>query len=257
MVAQEGGRMPILEHFRELRKRVVRAAAAILIASGVGWAFYPRIVNALAKPICDLHRSHLAGLGNCGSLYINGVLGPLNLQVTVSFLVGILISAPFWLYQLWAFVAPGLHRREKKYSILFIAVASPFFAAGAYLGYRVLPLAVKALLGFTPSSLNNLVRFDDYLNFVLRLILVFGGAFELPVLLVALNMAGILTGRAILKPWRFAIFGIAFFTAAFSPTGDPVTMSVLAIPLVALYFGAGGIALLNDKRRSRKIQTDD
>jgi len=150
MVAQEGGRMPILEHFRELRKRVVRAAAAILIASGVGWAFYPRIVNALAKPICDLHRSHLAGLGNCGSLYINGVLGPLNLQVTVSFLVGILISAPFWLYQLWAFVAPGLHRREKKYSILFIAVASPFFAAGAYLGYRVLPLAVKALLGFTP-----------------------------------------------------------------------------------------------------------
>jgi len=257
MVAQEGGRMPILEHFRELRKRVVRAAAAILIASGVGWAFYPRIVNALAKPICDLHRSHLAGLGNCGSLYINGVLGPLNLQVTVSFLVGILISAPFWLYQLWAFVAPGLHRREKKYSILFIAVASPFFAAGAYLGYRVLPLAVKALLGFTPSSLNNLVRFDDYLNFVLRLILVFGGAFELPVLLVALNMAGILTGRAILKPWRFAIFGIAFFTAAFSPTGDPVTMSVLAIPLVALYFGAGGIALLNDKRRSRKIQADD
>ena len=249
--------MPILEHFRELRKRVVRAAAAILIASGVGWAFYPRIVNSLAKPICDLHRSHLAGLGNCGSLYINGVLGPLNLQVTVSFLVGILISAPFWLYQLWAFVAPGLHRREKKYSILFIAVASPFFAAGAYLGYRVLPLAVKALLGFTPSSLNNLVRFDDYLNFVLRLILVFGGAFELPVLLVALNMAGILTGRAILKPWRFAIFGIAFFTAAFSPTGDPVTMSVLAIPLVALYFGAGGIALLNDKRRSRKIQTDD
>jgi sec-independent protein translocase protein TatC len=257
MVAQEGGRMPILEHFRELRKRVVRAAAAILIASGVGWAFYPRIVNALAKPICDLHRSHLAGLGNCGSLYINGVLGPLNLQVTVSFLVGILISAPLWLYQLWAFVAPGLHRREKKYSILFIAVASPFFAAGAYLGYRVLPLAVKALLGFTPSSLNNLVRFDDYLNFVLRLILVFGGAFELPVLLVALNMAGILTGRAILKPWRFAIFGIAFFTAAFSPTGDPVTMSVLAVPLVALYFGAGGIALLNDKRRSRKFQADD
>lgn len=257
MVAQEGGRMPILEHFRELRKRVVRAAAAILIASGVGWAFYPRIVNALAKPICDLHRSHLAGLGNCGSLYINGVLGPLNLQVTVSFLVGILISAPLWLYQLWAFVAPGLHRREKKYSLLFIAVASPFFAAGAYLGYRVLPLAVKALLGFTPSSLNNLVRFDDYLNFVLRLILVFGGAFELPVLLVALNMAGILTGRAILKPWRFAIFGIAFFTAAFSPTGDPVTMSVLAVPLVALYFGAGGIALLNDKRRSRKFQADD
>ena len=143
MVAHEGGRMPLLEHFRELRKRVVRAAAAILVASVFGWAFYPKIVNALAKPICNLHRSHIAGLGNCGALYVNGVLGPLNLQVTVSFLVGIIISAPIWLYQLWAFVAPGLHRREKKYSILFISIATPFFAGGAFLGYRVLPLAVK------------------------------------------------------------------------------------------------------------------
>jgi len=256
MVAHEGGRMPLLEHFRELRKRVVRAAAAILVASVFGWAFYPKIVNALAKPICNLHRSHIAGLGNCGALYVNGVLGPLNLQVTVSFLVGIIISAPIWLYQLWAFVAPGLHRREKKYSILFISIATPFFAGGAFLGYRVLPLAVKALLGFTPSSLNNLVRFDDYLSFVLRLILVFGGAFELPVLLVALNLAGVLSGRGILKPWRIAIFGIAFFTAAFSPTGDPLTMSLLALPLILLYFFAGGIALLNDRRRSKRAGSE-
>jgi len=256
MVAHEGGRMPLLEHFRELRKRVVRAAAAILVASVFGWAFYPKIVNALAKPICNLHRSHIAGLGNCGALYVNGVLGPLNLQVTVSFLVGIIISAPIWLYQLWAFVAPGLHRREKKFSILFISIATPFFAGGAFLGYRVLPLAVKALLGFTPSSLNNLVRFDDYLSFVLRLILVFGGAFELPVLLVALNLAGVLSGRGILKPWRIAIFGIAFFTAAFSPTGDPLTMSLLALPLILLYFFAGGIALLNDRRRSKRAGSE-
>jgi len=248
--------MPLLEHFRELRKRVVRAAAAILVASVFGWAFYPKIVNALAKPICNLHRSHIAGLGNCGALYVNGVLGPLNLQVTVSFLVGIIISAPIWLYQLWAFVAPGLHRREKKFSILFISIATPFFAGGAFLGYRVLPLAVKALLGFTPSSLNNLVRFDDYLSFVLRLILVFGGAFELPVLLVALNLAGVLSGRGILKPWRIAIFGIAFFTAAFSPTGDPLTMSLLALPLILLYFFAGGIALLNDRRRSKRAGSE-
>jgi len=256
MVAHEGGRMPLLEHFRELRKRVVRAAAAILVASAVGWAFYPKIVNALAKPICNLHRSHIAGLGNCGALYVNGVLGPLNLQVTVSFLVGVIISAPIWLYQLWAFVAPGLHRREKKYSILFISIATPFFAGGAYLGYRVLPLAVKALLGFTPSSLNNLVRCDDYRSCVLRLILVFGGAFELPVLLVALNLAGVLSGRGILKPWRIAIFSITFFTAAFSPTGDPLTMSLLALPLILLYFLSGGIALLNDRRRSKRAGSE-
>ena len=263
MLSREGGRMSLLEHFRELRKRVVRSAIAILLFSGAGWFFYPKIVNTLAKPICDLDRSHISGLaqsaqsgqlGHCGALYVNGVLGPLNLQVTVSFYVGLILSSPIWLYQLWAFVAPGLHSKEKRYAFSFIAVATPFFAGGAYLGYLVLPLAVKTLLGFTPASINNLVRFDDYLNFVLRLILVFGLAFELPVFLLALNLANVLSGKAILKPWRVAIFGITFFTAAFSPTGDPLTMSILALPLIFLYFGAGVIALLNDRRRSKKLR---
>jgi sec-independent protein translocase protein TatC len=167
-------------------------------------------------------------------------------------MVGLIGASPIWLYQLWAFIAPGLHKREKKYAFFFIGVAAPFFAGGAYLGYRILPFAVKALLGFTPTSINNLVRFDDYLNFVLRLILVFGGAFELPVLLISLNLANVLSGKAILKPWRLAIFGIAFFTAAFSPTGDPLTMSLLALPLILFYFGAGTVALLNDKRRAKR-----
>ena len=252
MPSREGGRMPLLEHFRELRKRVVRSAIAILLVSVIGWIFYSRIVNALAKPICALHRSHVSDLGDCGALYVNGGLGPLNLQVTVSFMVGLIGASPIWLYQLWAFIAPGLHKREKKYAFFFIGVAAPFFAGGAYLGYRILPFAVKALLGFTPTSISNLVRFDDYLNFVLRLILVFGGAFELPVLLISLNLANVLSGKAILKPWRLAIFGIAFFTAAFSPTGDPLTMSLLALPLILFYFGAGTVALLNDKRRAKR-----
>ncbi|MEN9324686.1 MAG: hypothetical protein RL414_440, partial [Actinomycetota bacterium] len=220
--------MPLLEHFRELRKRVVRSAVAILSGGVLSLFFYTSIINTLAKPVCNLASAQAEGLNHCGTLYINGVLGPLNLQITVSLIVGLLITAPFWLYQLWAFVAPGLHAREKKYSLLFIGVAAPFFAGGALLGYSILPIAVKVLLGFTPETLNNLIRFDDYLNFVLRLILVFGIAFELPVFLIALNLAGIVSGRSILKPWRFAIFGIAFFTAAFSPTGDPLTMSLLA-----------------------------
>ena len=260
MLSREGGRMSLLEHFRELRKRVVRSAIAILLFSGAGWFFYPKIVNTLAKPICNLDRSHISGLAqleHCGALYVNGVLGPLNLQVTVSFYVGLILSSPIWLYQLWAFVAPGLHSQEKRYAFSFIAVATPFFAGGAYLGYLVLPLAVKTLLGFTPASINNLVRFDDYLNFVLRLILVFGLAFELPVFLLALNFANVLSGKAILKPWRVAIFGITFFTAAFSPTGDPLTMSILALPLIILYFGAGVIALLNDRRRLKKQRSHE
>lgn len=193
-----------------------------------------------------------SGLESCGALYISGVLGPLNLQLKVSFLTGVIISAPFWLYQIWAFIAPALHRKEKRNSVLFIIAATPFFAMGAALAYIVLPLAIEVLFGFTPESLNNLIKFDDYLDFVLRLILIFGIAFELPVFLVSLNLVGVLSGRSILKPWRFAIFAITFFVAAFSPTADPLSMAALALPLIALYFGAGGIALLVDKRRNRK-----
>ncbi|MEI6867073.1 MAG: twin-arginine translocase subunit TatC [Actinomycetes bacterium] len=244
--------MPLVEHFRDLRKRVVRAAIAIFLASGIGWVFYTKIINALAAPVCDLKAAQKSGSSHCGTLYINGVLGPLNLQIKVSLLTGVIISAPIWIYQLWAFVAPGLHKKEKRRSIFFIIVATPFFALGASLGYWILPLAVKVLLGFTPGSLTNLVRFDDYLDFVLRVILLFGGAFELPVFLVALNLAGIITGKGILKPWRFAVFGIAVFTAAFTPTGDPVSMSLLAVPLIAFYFAAGGIALLVDRKRGKR-----
>jgi sec-independent protein translocase protein TatC len=183
------------------------------------------------------------------------VLGPLNLQLKVSFLTGVILAAPFWLYQLWAFIAPALHRKEKRNSVLFIIAATPFFAIGAALAYFVLPLAIEVLFGFTPESLNNLIRFDDYLDFVLRLILIFGIAFELPVFLVSLNLIGLLSGASILRPWRFAIFAITFFVAAFSPTADPLSMAALALPLVGFYFGAGGIALLVDKRRDRKSRS--
>jgi sec-independent protein translocase protein TatC len=145
-----------------------------------------------------------------------------------------------------------LHKKEKRNSIFFIIAATPFFAVGAYLGYTILPTAVKVLFGFTPDALNNLVKFDDYLDFVLRIILLFGLAFELPVFLISLNLIGFLRGRTILRPWRIWIFSIFLFTAAFTPTPDPLTMLLLALPLIALYFASGLLALLNDKRRDRK-----
>ena len=235
------------------RALLFQRAGAIVIGTLASWPFYNKIINNLAKPICDITagKSHPAmHLSGCGSLYVNGILGPLNLQITVSLIIGIIATSPFWLYQMWSFISPGLHKKERRFSRIFITVATPFFFGGAYLGYRVVPVGVKVLLGFTPASLNNLIRFDDYLNFVLRLILVFGIAFELPVFLVGLNFAGVLTGKAILKPWRFAIFAIALFTAMFTPTGDPFTMSLLALPLIFFYFLAGFIGILNDKRKT-------
>ena len=252
MAKKDRGTMPLLDHLRELRKRVIRSALFIVIFAVVGWINYNSIITTLAAPVCDLKAAQESGSANCGALYISGVLGPLNLQLKVSFLTGIILSAPFWLYQIWAFIAPALHRKEKKNSILFIIAATPFFAIGAALAFIVLPLAIEVLFGFTPESLNNLIKFDDYLDFVLRLILIFGIAFELPVFLVSLNLVGVLSGKSILKPWRFAIFAITFFVAAFSPTADPLSMAALALPLIAFYFGAGGIGLLVDKRRDRK-----
>lgn len=252
MAKKDRGTMPLLDHLRELRKRVIRSAFFIVIFAVVGWIHYNSIITTLAAPVCDLKAAQESGSTNCGALYISGVLGPLNLQLKVAFLTGVILSAPFWLYQIWAFIAPALHRKEKKNSILFIIAATPFFAIGAVLAFIVLPLAIKVLFGFTPESLNNLIKFDDYLDFVLRLILIFGIAFELPVFLVSLNLVGVLSGKSILKPWRIAIFAITFFVAAFSPTADPLSMAALALPLIAFYFGAGGIGLLVDKRRERK-----
>ena len=254
MAARERGTMPLLDHLRELRKRIMRAAFFIFVFSILGFVYYDQIITTLAEPVCDLKLAQSSGSNNCGSLFISGVLGPLNLQVKVAFLTGVIISAPFWLYQLWAFIAPALHRKERRKSVLFIIAATPFFTLGAALAYYILPIAIRVLFGFTPDSLNNLVRFDDYLSFVLRIILIFGLAFELPVFLVSLNLIGVLSGKAILKPWRFAIFGITLFVAAFSPTADPLSMAALALPLILFYFGAGGIALLVDKKRDKKSQ---
>ena len=246
------GTMPLLDHLRELRGRVIKSALFIFLLAIAGWIYYDDIIATLSAPVCDLRAAQATDSAECGALYIAGVLGPLNLQLKVSFLAGVILAAPFWLYQIWAFIAPALSWREKRNSVLFIVAATPFFALGATLAYIVLPLAIKVLFGFTPYALDNLIRFDDYLDFVLRLILIFGIAFELPVFLVSLNLIGILSGRSILKPWRFAIFGITFFVAAFSPTADPLSMAALAVPLILLYYGAGGIALVVDRRRDKK-----
>lgn len=257
MAATSGGRMPLLDHFRELRTRVVKSALAITLGSVIGWFFYNEIITKLAEPVCDLRAAQESGASSCGALYINGVLGPLNLQIKVAILSGIIITAPLWLYQLWAFIAPALHRKEKRNSILFFIAATPFFGVGAYLGYSILPIAVRVLFGFTPTSLANLVKFDDYLDFVLRAILLFGIAFELPVFLVTFNLIGFLSGKAILKPWRIWVFAICLFVAGFTPSADPLSMLALALPLILLYLLAGTIALLNDRRRERRSRAND
>jgi sec-independent protein translocase protein TatC len=251
------GKMPLLAHLNEFRSRFLKSIAAVAVASMAGWFFYDEIINQLAKPVCDLSAARASGSNACGSLYINGVLGPLNLQIKVAILSGLILAAPIWLYQLWAFIAPALHRREKRYTILFLAAATPFFTLGSVIGYLILPVTVKVLFGFTPSSLTNLVKFDDYLDFVLRIILLFGLAFELPVFLLTFNLIGFLRGSTILRPWRIWVFSITLAAAALTPTSDPITMSILAVPLIVLYFLAGLIAVVLDRRRDKRKRTEN
>ena len=165
---------------------------------------------------------------------------------------GLVIAAPVWLYQIWAFVTPGLHRNEKRWALAFLASAVPLFFMGAGLCYLLLPKITKILLGFTPADVGNLVDFNNYLSLVIRLILVFGLAFEIPVFIVLLNAVGVLPAQRLRSWWRQIVFGTFLFAAVATPTGDPVTMTVLAVPLVVLILGAYFIARAHDRRRAAR-----
>jgi sec-independent protein translocase protein TatC len=244
--------MPLLDHLREFRNRFLKSLLAVFLTAIAGWFFYEPIIEQLTKPFCDLNKT--GGENYCGDLYINGLIGPFNLHLKVAFIAGIFLASPVWLYQFWSFITPALHKRERRLAIGFVSIATPLFSLGALLAYLILPHAVKILLGFTPSDLGNLIRFDEYLDFVLRLILLFGIAFVLPLLLLSLNVLGLISGKALLKPWRLAVFICFLFTAAFTPTPDPVTMTLLAIPLCLLYFTACIVAVLLDRRKNKKIE---
>lgn len=244
--------MPLVEHLRELRGRLGKAVLAVIAGAVFGFVFYEQIWDVLKRPACDLPGNITTiGEGPCGTLTITGALTPFSLQLKVALVVGLLIASPVWLYQLWAFVAPGLHRREKRWGISLVAVGAPLFIAGAVAVYLILPKAIPLLLGFTPADVANNLPVDQYLDFVVRLIVVFGLAFELPLFLALLTLAGIVDAAKLRSWWRIAVFVIFVFSAVATPTGDPLTMSALAIPMVILYFAAVGFAMIVDRRRAR------
>jgi sec-independent protein translocase protein TatC len=172
----------------------------------------------------------------------------------VSIFLGLLISSPFWLYQLWAFITPGLKKNERRYSIAFIASAVPLFLIGTYIAWVSLPNFVVVLLGFTPEGSSNVINASEYVLFAIRVLFIFGAAFVMPVVLVLLNFVGLLGAKSIIKGWRFAVFIIAVITALATPTAEPISMLLLMIPLIILYFLAAGIAYLNDRRKRKRAE---
>ncbi|MER6915677.1 twin-arginine translocase subunit TatC [Streptomyces sp. NPDC000594] len=252
------GRMPLVEHLRELRNRLAKGLLAIVVVTVVAAFFYNDIINLFTRPVldsvgCSESFSELAKKdeGSCAEITINGLLTPFTLALKVSLMAGVVLASPVWLYQVWAFLAPGLHRAEKKYALWFVAAGFPLFLCGGWFAYKVLPTTAEVLIEFTPMDVDNLLPLDELLDLVTRMVVVFGLAFELPLLLVMLNLGGVITGRRMLGWWRGMIMGITVFSAVATPSTEPITMMLLAAPIVVLYFIATGFSLLNDRRRER------
>ncbi|MGW3949854.1 twin-arginine translocase subunit TatC [Streptomyces sp. NPDC004752] len=255
------GRMPLTDHLRELRNRLAKAILAIVVVTVVAAFFYNDVINFLTKPIldsvgCGKTFEELARSTDksqpCARITINGLLAPFTLALQVSLMAGIVFASPVWLYQLWAFVAPGLHGHEKKYAYAFVGSGVPLFLGGAYFAYRVLPTTATVLMQFTPHGVDNLLPLDDLLQLVTRMVVVFGLSFELPLLLIMLNLTGALSGKRMLGWWRAMIMGITVFAAVATPSTDPISMLSLAGPICVLYFVAVAFSLLNDRRKQRR-----
>lgn len=250
--------MPLVEHLRELRNRLAKGLLGIVVVTIVAAFFYKEIIEFFTNPVlksvgCEYSFAELAKQrdGTCARIVLNGLLTPFTLALKVSLTAGVVLSSPIWLYQLWAFVAPGLHKHEKKYSLAFVGAGFPLFLAGGFFAYETLPTMARVLLEFSPADLDNQLPLDELLDLITRMVVVFGLSFELPLLLVMLNFGGVLTGKRMLGWWRGMIMGITVFAAVATPSTDPVSMLGLAGPIWVLYFVATLISLLNDRRKAQ------
>jgi sec-independent protein translocase protein TatC len=246
--------MTLVAHLTELRNRVAKALLALLLATAVAFWWYEHGLGEFIRaPYCGLP-AHLRYGGDetgCG-LLITDVFGGVFIRLKVAFLAGAVLSAPFWLYQLWAFITPGLKRTEKRYGVGFVAVSTFLFAAGAVLAYISLAKGLQLLLGLAGDGVVVALTAQDYVGFVLSLLIAFGVSFEVPLIAVALNLVGVLPYTVLARSRRWIFFLTIVFAAFITPTQDPFTMLLMAGPMIVLFEGAIQIARVVDKRRARR-----
>jgi len=246
------GRMPFMDHLRELRNRIVKMALALAAGMAAGFIFFDQAWAFIERPLCHTTINGHSGCATPGTnqLILNSPLDPFYLRVKVAFIVGVILSSPVWLYQLWSFIAPGLYAREKRWGHIFLATAVPLFLLGNALAYVSLSRSMHYLLGLTPHGVGNYIQVDLYMSFVMTMLLAFGIALEVPLLIVMLNLAGILTHERFRKWRRVLIFGVFLIAAIANPSPDPITMLILGGACAALVEVAEFIVWRNDRRRS-------
>jgi sec-independent protein translocase protein TatC len=247
------GRMPLLDHLRELRNRVVKMALALAAGMTAGFILFNPAWHVIERPLCAATIRGHSGCRTLGvnQLVLNGPLDAFYLRVKVALIVGVILSSPVWLYQAWAFAGPGLHAREKRWGYIFLGAAIPLFGIGITACYLSLDRSMHYLLGLTPGGVTNLIQVDQYLSFVMAMMLAFGLAFEVPLLIVMLNLAGILTHQRFAKWRRVLIFGVFLIAGAANPSPDPVTMLILGGTCAVLVEAAELIVWAHDRRRAR------
>lgn len=248
-----GTGMTITEHLAELRVRIIRVLLAVVLATVLVLSFYDWVLDLMLQPyrnLCDRK-----GPDFCSAdLFALGPLEGFSARVRISLWGGLVLALPVILWQIWRFVVPALHAREKRYAIPFIASTVALFALGAFLAYWTLDKALEFLISWSGADVQQAFQISRYASLVVLMVLAFGIGFEIPVLLVFLQIVGVVTPGQLLRQWRFAVMGVFVLAAVITPSGDPVSLMALAIPMLVLFFVAVGIGALviRSKRRSER-----
>lgn len=239
--------MSLGAHLIELRNRLLISAIAIAVALVAGWFLSDWVWTVLRQPILQLEVE-----GRTALIQYTDVTSGFDTKVQISLFIAVLLASPVWLYQIWAFLVPGLTRKEKGVAVGFLATAVPLFLLGVYAGWSVLPNIVRLMATFQPAEDAFQITARSYLDFTVKLLLAVGIGFVMPVFLVLLNFIGVLRGQSILKSWRVAILVIILFAGIATPAADLMSMFLLAVPIVILYFAAAGVAILHDRRVDKR-----
>ncbi len=246
------GRMPLVDHLREARRRLIYILLGISVGAVAGWFLYPYIFDYMSQPLRDLRAR-----GVSADLNFETVSAAFDLKLKISLFAGFVLTTPWWVYQIWAYIAPALKRREKIYAVIFTIAGAILFAAGAGFGIWIMPHAVSILTSFAPNSAVMLMRSSMYFSFYMRLVIVFGISFLVPLAMVGLNQMNVLRASSMLKAWRWAVVSAFVFTALANPLPDPWNMTFQALAMLALYFVAVGISYIHDRRHDRKMAKEE
>lgn len=250
--------MPVLDHLRELRRRLIIIVLIVVAGAVVGWFLYGHILDILRHPYCSVpekYRYIANNTDDCALVY-HGVLDGFTTRLKVCAIAGAVMTGPLWLYQIWAFITPGLRRKERKYTLWFIFFSTVLFAAGVSLAYVVLSKGLRFVLEQAGSGAVAQLTVSDYISFVTLMLVVFGAAFELPLIIVMANFVGVLPAKLLRKSRRIGIFLIFLFAAIATPSTDPFTMCAMALPMVLLFEVAIQVATVHDRRKERRLAAE-